>query len=247
MAILRYCSIKNFFTCETIFGIIYCVVLEIKLSKEKNLSTERKGIMVNKKVALVYAILVFLFTGCTVNNGNDVGSEDAKMTALSDASVTENDVTRLYVNRSEDDGRVVYEVDFTVSSTGVEYDYEISAVDGSILEVNKEVFKGVIDTKSYQNQSKTEVSQDKKQSQTEVLRHQNQSKMNEPKISEEKAVQLVLEKVPGSTAQNIRIKLDLDDRIQKYEGNLIFDGREYDFEIDANTGMFIEWQEEWID
>ncbi|MGM0209192.1 hypothetical protein IGI96_003716 [Enterococcus sp. DIV0421] len=205
--------------------------------------------MVNKKVCLVFAILIFLFTGCTVNNGNDVGSNNAKMIAFSDAGVTENDVTRLYVNRSEDDGRVVYEVDFTVFSTGVEYDYEISAVDGSILEVNKEVSEGVMDTKLYQNQSAVEVSQNQDKSKIEVSqdKKQNQSKMNEPKISEDKAVQFVLGKVPGSTVQNIRIKLDLDDGIQKYEGNLIFDGREYDFEIDANTGTFIEWQKEWID
>ena len=41
-------------------------------------------------------------------------------------SVTEDEITRLKVSKDHDDGRSIYEVDFTVASTGEEYDYEIS-------------------------------------------------------------------------------------------------------------------------
>lgn len=173
----------------------------------------------------VSIIVLMLYTGCTGNKGKDIGNEKAKTTALSDAGVAEDEVTRLHVSRNEDDGRIIYEVDFTVSSTGVEYDYEILAEDGNILEVNKEESE-YVNTKTdlSQNQSKTEPSQ--------------------PTVSQEEATKLVLEKVPGATAQDLRIKLDQDDGIQKYEGELFYEGKEYDFEIDASTGTFIEWQED---
>ena len=29
---------------------------------------------------------------------------------------------------------------------------------------------------------------------------------------------------------------------RKYEGDIIYDGKEYDFEIDANTGTFLEME-----
>ena len=45
-------------------------------------------------------------------------------------------------------------------------------------------------------------------------------------------------------AQDLRIQLEFDDGVQKYEGDIIYDGKEYDFEIDANTGTFLEWSEE---
>ena len=185
--------------------------------------------MRKKKFVIGTAVCVMalsLFTGCNGNQGKDIGNEKAKTTALSDAGVAEDEVTRLHVNRNEDDGRIIYEVDFTVSSTGVEYDYEISAEDGSVLEVKKEE-SGNIKPDQSQNQSKTEPPQ--------------------PAVSQEDATKLVLQKVPGATAQDLRIKLEQDDGIQKYEGDLIYEGKEYDFEIDASTGEFLEWQEDRVD
>lgn len=183
----------------------------------------------------VFVTALSLLTGCSQKHGKDIGNEKAKTTALSDAGVAEDEVTGLYVNRNEDDGRIIYEVDFTVSSAGMEYDYEISAADGSILEVNREASKaGVPDTRVGQDPNRTEVPQD-----------QNQS--TQPAVSREEAVKLVLEKVPGATAQDMRIRLESDDGIRKYEGDLMYEGKEYDFEIDAGTGAFLEWQEDFID
>ena len=63
-------------------------------------------------------------------------------------------------------------------------------------------------------------------------------------ISIESATQMVLDKVPGATSDQLRINLDYDDGISKYEGELRYEGFEYDFEIDANSGTFLEWKEE---
>ncbi|MDE8707100.1 PepSY domain-containing protein [[Ruminococcus] torques] len=37
---------------------------------------------------------------------------------------------------------------------------------------------------------------------------------------------------------------DNDDGKYKYEGDIIYDGKEDEFEIDASTGTILEWSEE---
>lgn len=66
------------------------------------------------------------------------------------------------------------------------------------------------------------------------------------KLSLEEAKKIALDRVPGATDQNIIIKLDFDDGWYIYEGDIIYDRVEYEFEIDANTGALIEWSEERI-
>ena len=61
-------------------------------------------------------------------------------------------------------------------------------------------------------------------------------------ISEARARQIALARVPGATNQHIRIKLDYDDDGVKYEGSIYYRGVEYEFEIDAYTGRIIDWE-----
>ena len=51
-------------------------------------------------------------------------------------------------------------------------------------------------------------------------------------------------KVSGATAQDLRMNLEQNDGIQRYEEDLNYEGKEYDVEIDASTGTFLEWIEE---
>lgn len=62
------------------------------------------------------------------------------------------------------------------------------------------------------------------------------------KITVNEAKQLVLERVTGASADQIRIELDQDDGRYIYEGELWHNGVEYEFEIDANTGRMIKWE-----
>ena len=188
--------------------------------------------------AAVCVAAMSMFTGCGGNGGKDIGKDAAKTAAFSDAGVTEDEITRLKVSKDHDDGRSIYEVDFTVASTGDEYDYEISAEDGSILQVDREMGKGSVNTTQDQTQNQTQ-----NQEQTQ---NQGTTTQSQPAISEEKAKNLALERVPGASAQDLRMQLEFDDGIQKYEGDIVYDGKEYDFEIDANTGTFLEWSEERI-
>lgn len=63
-------------------------------------------------------------------------------------------------------------------------------------------------------------------------------------VTLEEAQNIVLERVPGASAQNISIELDEDDGWYIYEGDIVYDGMEYEFEIDANTGNILKWEEE---
>lgn len=63
-------------------------------------------------------------------------------------------------------------------------------------------------------------------------------------ISLEEATQIALERVPGATEQNISIHLDFDDGWYIYEGDIIYNRMEYEFDIDANTGTILKWEQE---
>lgn len=64
-------------------------------------------------------------------------------------------------------------------------------------------------------------------------------------IGEKKAKSLALAKVDGATEANIYdFDLDRDNNRLEYEGEIRYNGMEYEFEIDARTGDFVKWEEE---
>lgn len=65
-----------------------------------------------------------------------ITAEKAKEIALSKAKLKENEVKFEKAERDEDDGRVVYELEFQSGKT--EYDFEIDALTGDILDYDKD-------------------------------------------------------------------------------------------------------------
>lgn len=63
-------------------------------------------------------------------------------------------------------------------------------------------------------------------------------------LTKEEAAQIVLDKVEGATGMDLRIKYDRDDGMELYEGDLVYDGTEYEFELNAMDGQILEWSEE---
>lgn len=155
----------------------------------------------------------------TETNTTDIGSDEASRIALEAAGFAEADVTNLRVTADHDDGRAVYDVDFWKDNT--EYDYEILASTGEILSCDQDAKKNRTGQNDTQN---------------------NQAGQNNTEISLDEAKQLALDRVPGATEQNMKIELDYDDGYYKYEGEIIYNQKEYEFEIDANTGTFLEWE-----
>ena len=65
----------------------------------------------------------------------------------------------------------------------------------------------------------------------------------EPLISEDEAINIVLGKVPGASRSDIvSFGREYDDGRWIYEGELRYNGLEYEFEIDAQTGNILEWE-----
>lgn len=65
-----------------------------------------------------------------------------------------------------------------------------------------------------------------------------------PALSLEEARNIALARVDGATEQNISVELDRDDGKCVYEGEIFYNGMEYEFEIDANSGNILKWEED---
>ena len=159
------------------------------------------------------------------------------------------------VSEDMDDGRKVYEIGFDVAEK--EYDYEIQASDGAILSSDVETNEGYTAAQNSGAQDDTSgqnagTAQDDTQgisgTQDGTQSQQNTNNAGTGNanvaVSLEEATKIALDKVPGATEQDIRINLEQDDGRQKYEGDIIYEQKEYDFEIDANSGEVLEWNEE---
>lgn len=177
-----------------------------------------------KKLAavLLAGAAIGVFTGCG-NGGSDIGRDAALEAALNDAGVSESDTSRLQVSEERDDGRKIYEIRFDVGQT--EYDYEILASDGQVISSD-------IDSSREASAGNAQNQQSGAANNAEVA------------VSLEEASAIALEKVPGATENDLRIELDYDDGRYRYEGDIIYQQVEYDFEINADTGEVIEWSEE---
>ena len=143
----------------------------------------------------------------------------AKEIALNHAGVTEADTSFILAKADKDDGRQVFDVEFYVSSTNSEYDYEIDAQTGEIISFDYDAENYTPSTNNTNTNSTTTK-------------------------TEQEIKDIALAKVPNATEKDIQVKLDRDDGKLKYEGKIIYEGMEYDFEIDAYSGAILEWEAE---
>lgn len=149
----------------------------------------------------------------TKSANTSISEDDAKNIALKDANVSESDVTGIRIKQDIDDGITVYEVDFYVSNK--EYEYEISAEDGSIRSKD-----------------------------TDIDNDFGSAAQSKSGVSLDDAKKTALSKVKGATEKDIRIHSEYDDGRQIYEGSIVYNEMEYDFEIDSETGKILSWESE---
>ena len=71
------------------------------------------------------------------SGGADIGHAKAKSIALNHAGVSENEAYDMEIELDDEDGTLVYEVEF--KSSGMEYSYEINAATGAILKHETEI------------------------------------------------------------------------------------------------------------
>lgn len=62
-------------------------------------------------------------------------------------------------------------------------------------------------------------------------------------ISLSEVKQIIIERVPGSTEENIiEIEGEYEDNKYEYEGSMYYGGYKYEFEIDGYTGNILSWE-----
>ena len=164
-------------------------------------------------------------SGTATTTTGAIDEARAKQIALADAGVSESDTAFLWAKLDWDDGAQVYDVEFYVPSTSSEYDYEIDANTGTIRSKDYDAENYNPNTNSATSGNTTGAASSSVKSEDEIR-------------------QIALAKVPGATANDIRLHLDRDDGRLRYEGTIIYQGMEYEFEIDAYSGAIREWDAE---
>lgn len=103
--------------------------------------------------------------------------------------------------------------------------------------------------KQQQEQQQAEEQQQQQQAPNNSSASNNSSESSggdtaaEPLISEDEAINTILGKVPGASKSDIvSFGREYDDGRWIYEGELRYNGLEYEFEIDAQTGNILEWE-----
>ena len=142
--------------------------------------------------------------------------------ALSDAGLKENQVNDLTAKYRTENGVSFYTVTFTSGS--YTYEYRVNAVDGSILQANRNAV-----TQATENGPTTG-------SQTTTTK----------KITNAKAKSIALKHagVSASKATFVKAKLDYEDGRRVYEIEFYSGNTEYDYEILASNGKIISYDKD---
>lgn len=159
----------------------------------------------------------------TADSSQYIGEAQARSAALENAGLAEADVQFVWTKLEYDNGRAEYDIEFVRDAgngTMEEYDYEIDALTGEILSLDREAEN--YDPAAVQNGTNAQSGQ---------------------YIGEEAAKQAALTHA-GKTADTVsfaRCNLDFDDGRWKYEVEFYEGNAEYDYDIDATTGEVISY------
>lgn len=183
------------------------------------------------KKTLIASILIvssITISGCgnqKITN-NIITLEEAKEIALRNANLNESEVTFINSRLETDNGIKKYDIEFYHENK--EYDYEINALDGSIIEMD-------FDVENYNTQEQNEIGNNNPNLNT-----------NEVLISEEKAKEIALDNANLTIDQVTfkKVEIDLDDGIKKYDIEFYYNNKEYSYEIDANTGSILAYEQD---
>lgn len=171
-------------------------------------------------------------TGTVIESKNSTPMltlEEAKSKALTHAGLKASDVKFAECKLDEDDGKAVYDIEFYSESK--EYDYEVDACTGDILDVDHDAERYTPDPKP---DSVPDSAPDPKP-----------ASGTNTAITADEAKKLALAQVPGATTKDIReFESDYDDGRLEYEGKIVYKETEYEFEIDGHSGAIRNWEVE---
>lgn len=179
--------------------------------------------------------------GVNIDTSNVIGEARAKEIILAKAPGAE--ITKLVLD--EDDGILYYEGYARVD--GKLYEFEVKADDGVIRkwELDDDSSNNNYTGNSSGNSGNNSNNNNNSTSTPKPTATPKPTTAPSTSISMDEARTLVLKKVPGATIT--KIEQDYDDGRKIYEGEAYKDGYEYEFEINASTGKFIKWEQDWDD
>lgn len=213
-----------------------------------------------QKITLVIAICCVLVAGlvfATVsvaknamaeNQANYIGPEKAKEIALTDSKLNASDVTFTRSKLSKDDNLTRYDVEFYTNNA--EYEYDIDASTGVILDKDSDKIKSSYTSNNSNNQKPNENSSNNSNTNSAMNTPNNnsnqanstQSNSNATKqyIGVEKAKSIALSNVKVSGVRFTEANLDYDDGIAIYEITFHKGYTSYEYTIHAINGRILD-------
>lgn len=178
-------------------------------------------------VVVIAGASVYAVSGGAGGSGSGISVDEAKRIALEKVEgASESDIVKAV--RDTDDGREEYDVEIIYD--GYEYDIELAAEDGRLLDISKE--------KADESDAEEPV----------VVETAPPSSDNSSDRGLVKARKTALAQVPGASESDIvKAHKDYDDGRQEYEVEIRYNGYEYEYEIDAETGNIISSDVDRID
>lgn len=151
------------------------------------------------------------------NTAKKITADEAKNIALAHAKLAQKDVTFVKAELETDNNRLIYDVDFYRGN--VEYDYEISVADGTIISADQD-----IENYSIPAPASTAAP----------------TGAHTSEISAEKAKQIAFSHAGVGGATFTKVELDTDDGIKVYEIEFKVGNVEYEYDINASNGAIIK-------
>ncbi len=161
----------------------------------------------------------------TTETPDTLTREEAEAIALKHAGFAETEVTHPHTEYDMDDGVPHYDVEF--SKDGWEYDFEIHAQTGAILNYHKEY-----EARSQNPPAAAETPAAPAVGTTILTRE------------EAEAIALAHVGLTREEVTRLRVEYDIDDGVPQYEVEFYKDGWEYDFEIHAETGAILSYEKD---
>lgn len=181
------------------------------------------------KKLMIIALMAMVMMGCSSASKNILTLEEAQEIALKEVSGKV-----LKAHEDSDDGVSYY--DFTIVTDNEKYEVEVDANSGKIIKMEKDddyVGNHTNDDTNSTNQNNTSNTKGNTNTNTQAT------------ITAEQAQQKAMDRVGGGYL--VKCELDHDDGVLKYEIEIKNGNKEYDVDVDANTGEIIKFDEEYDD
>ena len=168
------------------------------------------------------------------NKGSKITLDEAKKIALNHANLTSKEVSFINAEADMDNGVEFYDIEFY--NNNKEYDYEISAADGKIIEYDYDV-EGYGESTNVSNNNS---------SNTNKQNTNTNSNTSSNKISADKAKKIALNhaNLTSSQVSYVQVEADFDDYTPSYDVEFYHNNVEYSYEINANNGNIISFEKD---